>query len=481
MMDILYSHARDAEGSRRSVREVEAPPPFRCGDCDNGMIARRGQIRRWHFAHKAKVECVPNPDPDNMLHRVAQDLIVKSFNERLKHSEPYEIVYTCVGGHGRLLDGGFYPGGSTACENTFKENVAHPGATIQDEQIVVSGTRSDIVLELPGREPFIIEVVNTHDLEEETRRRYKESGCRVVIRKVTWEDVEDLASECRVDGSLNIADWKCADCSEWDLAQQRREAEEREQEKQRVDTLNRRKEIVDAVAAKLVRRRQPKPTFRPWYEVYKKNWEIVSKPVKMFPRVQRTVFANAVILTEMGFEQHNRNKPHLFRFRIRRDPKVFIYGDLGGSDVVPMYEDPSVMLYAPDLGGDPGLEEYAVKVFGRKLQEAGASVRVGIEAHMAFESRYIDPTKHVDMKLVNSMVSEEPVREMEAQRQEHQRQKGEQRLRQEEEMREGAGRREKRVRELREGEERDRTGQHEQEARWWAKFNEWVKRGGGVS
>ena len=89
-MDILDSHAHDAEGNRRSVREVGATRPFRCGDCENEMIARRGQIKRWHFSHKAKVEGVPAPGPDSLLHRVAQDLIVESFNERLKNDTPYE-------------------------------------------------------------------------------------------------------------------------------------------------------------------------------------------------------------------------------------------------------------------------------------------------------------------------------------------------------------------------------------------------------
>lgn len=481
MMAILYSHALDAEGNRRSVREVDAPRPFLCGDCDNKMIAKRGQIRRWHFAHKANVECVPKPDPDNMLHRVAQDLIVKSFNERVKNGASYEIVHSCGGVLGRQLDVEFYSGELAVCENTLKENIAHPGSMIRQEKVVVPGTRSDIVVELPGHEPFIIEVVNTHDLEEETRRLYRESGYRVAIRKVTWEDVEELTIECRVDGSLNFSDWKCPDCVEWGLAQQKREAEEREREKQRVETLNRRKKIVDAAAAKLVRRRKPKPNFRPWYEIYKKNWVLFSKPIKMFPQVQKKVFANAVILTESGFEQHNQVKPHLFRFCIRWEPKVFIYGDLGGSDAVPVYEDPSVMLYAPDLKEDPELEEYAVNVFGRKLQEAGASVRVGFEAHMAFESRQIDPTRHVDMRLVNPMISEAPLREAEAQQREQQRQDEERRLSQEAEMRKGAAALEKQVRELRDREERNRNWQDQHDVQDWARFNEWVKRGGGVS
>ena len=453
-MAILYSHAHDAEGNRRSVREIDAPRPYRCGDCENEMIAKRGQVRRWHFAHRAKVVCVPKADPDNMLHRVAQDLIVKSFNECVKNGTPYEIVYRCGGVPGRQIDVEFCSGELVVCKNALKENLAQPGGTIHQEKVVVSGTRSDIVVEMPGHEPFIIEVVNTHDLEDETRRLYRESRYRVVIREVTWEDVEEISIEFRVDRSLNISDWECADCTERKLEQQRRAVEALEREKQRVETLNRRKRVIDAAAARLVRRPRPSPIFKPWYEVYKKNWMLFTSPVKMFPRVQRMVFANAVILTEMGFEQQNPDKLHLFRFCIRRSSRVFIYGDLGGSEDVPIYRDTSVMLYAPDLN-DSELEEYAVNVFGKKLQEAGASVRVGFEAHMDFESRHVDPTMHVDMRLVSPIISDASIREMETQRQE--------RVRQEEE-------------------ERGRNRQDRQDAHPdWSKFNEWVRRGGGVS
>ena len=91
--------------------------------------------------------------------------------------------------------------------------------------------------------------------------------------------------------------------------------------------------------AKLVRRCSFNPSFKPWYEVYKPSWNLVSEPIKMFPRVQKVVFANAIILTELGFEQHNRSKPYLFRYPIRDKPRVFIYADMGGSDVVKIYED----------------------------------------------------------------------------------------------------------------------------------------------
>ena len=260
---------------------------------------------------------------------------------------------------------------------------------IYKERSVIPNTRSDIVVEFPGQKPFLIEVVNTHDLEEDTRRRYEESGYRVVVRKVTWENLEELSDECTADDTVNGVGWKCEDCKEQDKARRSRKAEDRAREKQRLDTLERRKKVVDAALAKLVRRRNPKPRFRPWYEVYKPSWDLVSEPIKMFPRVQRAVFTNATILTELGFEQHNPSKPYRFRYRIRNKPRVFIYADLGGSDVVKIYDDTAAMLYAPDID-DEELKQYAVSVFGRKLEESGVSVRVGFESSVVFESRNVD-------------------------------------------------------------------------------------------
>ena len=458
MANILYSYALDAKGKRRGIREQESPRPFSCGDCDNEMIAKRGRVRRWHYAHKANVECVPKPDPDNALHRYAQDIIVEGFNERLRNGEPYDVVYDCKGHRDYFFDPEVPFSESEQCKNTFRENIALPGAVIYKEKSVIPNTRSDVVVELPGQNPFLIEVVNTHDLEEETRRRYEESDCRVVVRKVTWENLEELAGECTADDTVNVAEWKCDDCTEKDQARRKWEAEERAREKQRRDTLKRRMKVVDAALAKLVRGRSPKPRFKPWYEVHKPSWGLMSEPVKMFPRVQRTVFANATILTELGFEQHNRSKPYLFRYRIRNSPRVFIYADLGGSDVVRIYEDTAAMLYAPDLE-DEELEQYAISAFGRKLEEAGVSVRVGFESSVMFEHRNVDPTRYVNSRMLNSLVSNEPLRQMDAQRKERERQRHDEEKKRGEE----SELREQRARELR---EMQKIGSDQEQARW---------------
>ena len=52
MNNVLYSYALDAEGKMQSIHDKDAPRPFQCGDCDGEMVAKRGKVRTWHYAHK---------------------------------------------------------------------------------------------------------------------------------------------------------------------------------------------------------------------------------------------------------------------------------------------------------------------------------------------------------------------------------------------------------------------------------------------
>ena len=122
----------------------------------------------------------------------------------------------------------------------------------------------------------------------------------------------------------------------------------------------------------------------------------------MYPRTQRQVFANAIILTELGFLQHNLAKPWLFRYHIARGN--FLYADLGGSEVIPIYEDTAAMLYAPDLRDDIEIEEYAVNRFAKRLQVEGVDVRSGFEAPYHIERRNINPEHFVDRAMLNRLI-----------------------------------------------------------------------------
>ena len=93
------------------------------------------------------------------------------------------------------------------------KNAAVPNAKIFKEHVLVPNTRSDLVIQLPDGKALILEVVNTHAPEESTRELYIDSGYPVLIQKVSWESLDELAEEF-VDEAFNVPAVRC-DGSHW--------------------------------------------------------------------------------------------------------------------------------------------------------------------------------------------------------------------------------------------------------------------------
>ena len=199
MSSVLYSYALDAEGRRRNINDLDAPKPFQCGDCEGEMVPKRGTVRAWHYAHKAQVVCEPKRDPDNALHRFAQDIIFESFNDCQTKGTEYKVGVKCAG----------FLGG---CENPVARNAADPNGQIFKEYSFIPNTRSDLVAQLPDDKVLIIEVVNTHAPEDTTREHYKKAGYPVFIKKVSWDSLDELYKGLIADEALNVPEVRCSSC-----------------------------------------------------------------------------------------------------------------------------------------------------------------------------------------------------------------------------------------------------------------------------
>ena len=171
--------------------------------------------------------------------------------------------------------------------------------------------------------------------------------------------------------------------------------------------------VVDSAVAKMSRNVGAVTSLRPWY--------MDKYQTLMYPRTQRIVFANAIILSELGFVQANSKKPWLFSCSIHKETRVNLYADLGGSDVVPVYEDTAAMLYVFGLGLEddfgesyyplwrqpsPPIKQYIIDRFGEQLQHFGVDVRTGFLSSEQVERKGVNPLLHVSPALLEPMIKD---------------------------------------------------------------------------
>ena len=297
---VLYSYATDVTGEVRNINDLDGAPPYECPNCRQPMIAKRGSVRTHHYAHKAEVaDCVP----DDVLHVVAQRLIIQSFRKALQRGSEYRLGVRCA---------------SYGCEDSLSKNIAKVGMEIAMERQVVEDTRSDLVLTAYSDVLTIIEIVVTHDLEPETLSRYRDSDIPVLTIRPTWETLHQLETEIISCESINLGDKRCSKCKY------------EESERRRKEEIARRQ--VDLMLKRMDQIGPPKP-FRHWTE------DKYGRPI--YPHVRRKVFANAEMLTSIGFTQANR-KAHLFLYTL---PKGAVFADFGSTEEVPIWEDTSALIY----------------------------------------------------------------------------------------------------------------------------------------
>ena len=78
---------------------------------------------------------------------------------------------------------------------------------------MIEGTRSDLVLYDPNPK-LIIEIVVSHDLDEQTYTKYQESRLPVIKVAPHWENLGELRSECIGYEWMNMPlSGRCASCS----------------------------------------------------------------------------------------------------------------------------------------------------------------------------------------------------------------------------------------------------------------------------
>ena len=331
------------------------------------MVCRQGEKREWHFAH-AQGGC----SWESVLHKQAKHLIEQGFKFAQKTEQPYFIHLSC-----------------DTCENNYiSGDIASSCSDVILEKSVVDNTRSDIVFIRKNSNCYlIIEVVVEHALEPETEARYKASGHPVFILELDdFCQLKELEKQIVISKALNTKTKICEKCKEEEKKEKQRqemkekkekqrqiiEAEREKQrlfkeekwERQRLFREERRKKQRQLVETELHRLNTRIPAESK--KLYR--WEIDKYGSPMSLSKQEKVFANAIILCELGFRQYNLQEPWNFSFDTRWGT---IHAHLG-----PIWEDTACLL--DGIGTDEQsseLQKFVFDVAYKKIEAAGVELR----------------------------------------------------------------------------------------------------------
>ena len=364
--NIRYPYALDVAGQVVNIFDAPKGQSYLCLACSAPMLVKRGAIRQPHFAHKQSIPCT---DPNTALHKTAQALIVQSLDNARNNQEEYRLGYPCPD-----------------CGEDIPYNIAPVVTKLETEETIVEGTRSDIVIYRDDNKPIIIEVVVTHDLEPGTRQCYAESGLPVFLIRPSWDNLHELKLSVKADSTLNLQTQSCSACVEREERQRRQQKEQRWREE-------RAKKQFDSELTRMDRREQSNPTnlpFQPWV------YDCLGR--QMYPRVRRQVYANAIILTELGFRQSPKN-PHVFWFRFPNGCCAFANF---GSFVKPIWEDTRALITCNVKGYSDELESFLIETVAAKCRKAGVGVMISLGSN--HPDRQNSPPRNNAAKQVNGEI-----------------------------------------------------------------------------
>ena len=377
---IAYPYATDETGEIVHISDAEKDHSYHCTGCNKPMVCRQGEKREWHFAHKA---AQGGCSWESVLHKQAKHLIERSFKFAQKNEQPYFIHLSC-----------------DTCENNYiSGDIASSCSDVILEKSVVDNTRSDIVFIRKNSNCYlIIEVVVEHALEQETEARYKAAGHPVFILELDdFCQLKELEKQIVIPKALNTKTKICEKCKEKEKREKQRQEmkEKRERQRQLIEAeKEKQRQLIEAEKEKQRLFREEKWERQRLFreerrkklrqlvetELHRLNtripaeskklyrWEIDKYGSPMSLSKQEKVFANAIILCDLGFRQYNLQEPWNFSFDTRWGT---IHAHLG-----PIWEGTACLL--DGIGADEQsseLQKFVFDVAYKKIEAAGVELR----------------------------------------------------------------------------------------------------------
>jgi hypothetical protein len=171
-MEILHRYAEDKNGNIIHITNAEAGKKYFCSGCKEEFIFRNGKIRQKHFSHKNKTQ-VCGGGGEGYLHETFKKMLFYKIVKNINEMEPLVINWKC-----------------NICNNGHFLDLLLGIKEIRIEYNL-EGCRPDLVLfNEMGQVPFIIEIVDTHEPENNVIEYCKRNNTILIIIKL--KDLNDL-------------------------------------------------------------------------------------------------------------------------------------------------------------------------------------------------------------------------------------------------------------------------------------------------
>lgn len=295
---IRYPFARGRAGAI-FILEYTKGTPVTCFGCDRPLVAKQGRRNRWHFAHAVDTNVTCNAE--TALHRLSKVLVQDGFTYALTNQQPYLLRWRCP-----------------SCGEPHVVDATRWWTRVATESSAIIGTRSDVMFE--GQRPIAVEIVVTHDVEDETAARYVNADLPVFIVRPTWETVGSLRAELVADDALIVRSEKCPTCREQIETERRHQA--------RLDVLRQRLDEVRMIDDRIVEQRLG--DWPPGVDRFGRT---------LYEGVRRAVEDQAIRLMMIGFTQMQKNR-WLFVLHLPGEVGA-VYAGLGGTESEPLWASPS--------------------------------------------------------------------------------------------------------------------------------------------
>ena len=172
---VLFPIATDYAGSIVHAKDAISGSYYECLQCKSRMVVKQGGRNAWHFAHYAWQEgCTP----DLLLHKQTQLAIKQQFTYA-QGDGLMAISYPCPDCAEVKLEVNIYE----------QIRVPAPIRVELENRDIAPPSVLDMAVFIGEKLWFVIEIVNTHIPEPETRRRLEEIGRPVFLLKADYSDL----------------------------------------------------------------------------------------------------------------------------------------------------------------------------------------------------------------------------------------------------------------------------------------------------